>query len=63
MSPNLSAPFLIYSNGPYGISTVTSIRRTVSIFNIVVRGLHTHADIFQMISISLKLVFEQPRRD
>lgn len=42
------SPFLIYSNGPYGISTVTSISGTVLIFNIVVRELHTHADIFQM---------------
>lgn len=40
--------FLIYSNGPCGISTVTSISGTVLIFNIVVRELHTHADIFQM---------------
>lgn len=38
--------FLIYSNGPCGISTVTSISGTVLIFNIVVRELHTHADIF-----------------
>lgn len=44
------SPFLIYSNGPYGISTVTSISGTVLIFNIVVRELHTHADIFQMIA-------------
>lgn len=43
-------PFLIYSNGPYGISAVTSISGTVLIFNIVVRELHTHADIFQMIA-------------
>lgn len=40
--------FLIYSNGSRGISTVTSISGTVLIFNIVVRELHTHADIFQM---------------
>lgn len=39
-------PFLIYSNGPYGVSAVTSISGTVLIFNIVVRELHTHADIF-----------------
>lgn len=38
--------FLIYSNGSCGISTVTSISGTVLIFNIVVRELHTHADIF-----------------
>ena len=44
------SPFLIYSNGPYGISTVTSISGTVLIFNIVVRELHTHADIFRMIA-------------
>lgn len=44
------SPFLIYSNGPYGISTVTSISGTVLIFNIVGRELHTHADIFQMIA-------------
>lgn len=44
------SPFLIYSNGPYGISTVTSISGTVLIFNIVVGELHTHADIFQMIA-------------
>lgn len=40
--------FQIYSNGPSGISTVTSISGTVLIFNIVVRELHTHADMFQM---------------
>lgn len=44
------SPFLIYSNGPYGISTVTSISGTVLIFNIVVGELHTHADIFHMIA-------------
>lgn len=44
------SPFLIYSNGSYGISTVTSIRGRASIFNTVVRDLHTHADIFQMIA-------------
>lgn len=44
------SPFLIYSNGLYGISTVTSIHGTVLIFNIVVRGLPTHVDIFQMIA-------------
>lgn len=43
------SPFLIYSNGPYGISTVTSISGTALIFNIVVREVHTHADIFQMV--------------
>lgn len=43
-------PLLIYSNGPYGVSAVTSISGTVLIFNIVVRELHTHADIFQMIA-------------
>lgn len=42
-------PFLIYSNGPYGVSAVT-ISGTVLIFNLVVRELHTHADIFQMIA-------------
>lgn len=51
MTTNLSTPFfLIYSNGPYGISTVTSIPGSVLIFNIVVRELHTHADIFLMIT-------------
>lgn len=43
-------PFLIYSNGLYGISAVTSISGAVLIFNIVVRELHTHADVFQMIA-------------
>lgn len=42
------SPFLIYSNGPYGISTVTSISGTVLIFNIAVGKLHV--DIFQMIA-------------
>ena len=48
MTSNLRAFFLIYSNGMYGISAVTSIRGTVLIFNIVMKELHTHTDIFQM---------------
>lgn len=56
------SPFLIYSNGLYGISTVTSISGTVLIFNIVVRELHTHADIFHMIADFhfLKHLFQKP---
>lgn len=59
------SPFLIYSNGPYGISTVTSIRGNVLIFNIVVR--EENCILMQiyykrlLISISQKLVLQRSR--
>lgn len=44
------SPSLIYSNGPCGISAVTSISGTILIFNTVVREVRTHTDAFQMIA-------------